>query len=267
MLKKLMGGSLACVTLLVSAGAYGQDLFTDVVREAVDEARLRQDYRALQRDVANGNTVGAQYDLMRIQQDRANLARDQIQIDYDLNRAGAPLQYPNYSNYPGYYNLNSAGQMLYFSPNQQFPPLQQSPQQLVPPANPLPFGAGVPANPVPGVMQTVRIANPESTGVTLSFVFGGKTYSVDSGRTEEFTVSAPTLIVFNRGGQLGVARYTLSGGNTFEFRFDNTGWLMVQKPPGQVATTTAAVPSNPVPRSATTPATAVPGPGPLVPQP
>jgi hypothetical protein len=270
-MKNLIVGALACVTLLVSSRAHGQDIFGDVFREAVDEVRLRQDYRSLQRDLATGNSVGAQYDLMRIQQDSSNLARDQMQLNYDLNRGASMLPYQNYGT--GYYYPSGAAQMYYspnqqfITPNQQFVPLnQQLSQPVGVPLNPVPTTAGiVPANPVPGIPQTVRISNPDSTGLTLSFVFGGKTYSVDSGRTEEFTVTAPTLIVFSRGGQAGVARYTLAGGNAFEFKFDSTGWFMVQKRQDQASPALNGVPTNPVPPSPTALPAALPGPGPVTP--
>jgi len=276
-MKKLIAGALAGVAMLVSNGVHGQDIFTDVIREAVDEVRLNQDYRALQRDLAVGNTAGAQYDMMRIQQDSSNLARDQMQLNYDLNRGGSVFPYQNYGqNYGGYYYPNSAGQ-LYYAPNQAIPAMNQPiSQQMLPPLNPVPSASAfVPVNPVPGVPQIVRISNPDSTGVTLSFVFGGKTYSVDSGRTEEFTVTAPTIVSFSRGGQAGVARYTLAGGNTFEFKYDNSGWYMVQKRPDLVSQSTNPVPTNPVPANAAWPnsvppspvalPSTSPGPGPIAP--
>jgi hypothetical protein len=92
--------------------------------------------------------------------------------------------------------------------------------------------------------QSVAISNPTSTGATLSFVFGGQTYSIDAGQTREFSVTAPTLLIFNRGGQAGVARYTLTGGNSFEFKSDSSGWYVAPK-----RSELADLPQNPVPSS------------------
>lgn len=250
---KLLTGAIACTVWFVAAHAHSQDIFSDVVREAVDEARLRHDYRALQRDIANGNSAGAQIDLMRIQQDRANLVRDQIQLDYDLNRVGPVIPY-QYS--AGYYPSVTSGQMMYFNP------MQQPTSQISPPPNSMPPSLQAkPASVVSAPPQIVRVSNPEWTGVTLGFVFGGRTYSIESGRTEEFTVTAPTVIAFSRGGQGGVARYTLAGGNTFEFRSDDSGWTIVQKRPELVGD---AVPPNPIPRTLA-PSVIPPSPGPVVP--
>lgn len=234
----------------------------DLSRVVRDEARLDRDFRQLERDAANGNVVGEFFDVLRIQQDQANLARDQQQLYYDVNDAGyynggyynggysnqtANTLIPSPTN-PGYfYYPNNPGQ-LYYYPNQQ--PIQQ--QQVVAPTNPAPQGVGsISVNPPPQVLQTVRISNPASTGVELSFVFGGKPFTVESGTTKEFMVTTPTLIVFSRGGQLGEARYTLTGGNTFEFRYDDAGWSMMQKRREQTAaksTDALALTSNPPPR-------------------
>ncbi len=252
MMKKLTVPVVACAAILVSGGVQGQDVLGDLLRERVDEHRLRHDYRVLHRDMAHGNTASVQYDMMRIRQDQATLARDQAQLNYDLN-GGGPMS--PYANYPGYYPPGGPGYPYPMQPPQPMlqpvpQPMQQPiPQPLsqsfIPPMNPPPGGAGlVPPNPLPGLPQTVGISNPASTGVTLSYVIGGQTYSIESGRTQEFAVAAPMMIVFNRGGQAGVARYTLTGGNTFEFKSDSSGWFMVQK-----RHDLAAFPQDPVPPS------------------
>lgn len=270
-MRKSIVGAVATVTMLISTEGQSQDIFTDVFREAVDEVRLQQDYRALQRDLATGNSMGAQYDMMRIQRDSANLARDQMQLNYDLNGSAAIGPYQNYG---GYYYPQASGQ-TYYTPLQT--PLQPVPQQGFAPMNPVPVGqVFVPLNPVPGVVQTVRISNPASTGVTLSFVLGNTTYSIDSGRTEAYSLNAPTVISFSRGGQAGVARYTLTGGNTFEFKYDNSGWYLVQKRIDPIVAPTNPVPSNPPPLNSTPvgvvppspaslPPAATPSPGPTLP--
>lgn len=258
MLRKLTGATAVGMLLLASKGLFGQDVFTDVFREAADEVRLRHDYRHLQRDLATGNTAAAQYDLMRIQQDRFNLARDQMQLNYDLNR---PVNMSPYSNYPGYYGPSTAGQMTYFPPLQQ-PVLPPAFPPAMPPTNVVPLAtSAVPINPVPRATQTVKILNPAATGVTLGFVFGSKSYSIDAGQSEDFLVAAPTVIAFNRGGTAGTARFTLAGGNTYEFQSDDTGWVLVRKQLDPSIKATDPVPPNPLPSLLPLPS-AVPTPDP-----
>jgi hypothetical protein len=274
MMKRLTVLVVAGAAILISGGVQGQDVFSDLVRERVDEHRLRHDYRVMHRDQARGNTAAVQYDMQRIRQDQAILARDQAQLNYDRNGRGP--QSPNVG-YSGSYP--SGGGAGYPSPIQSLPPLRPSVQQpmlqpvplppspsIAPPLNPLPGGAGlVPPNPFPGVPQTVGISNPASTGVTLNYVFGGQTYAIDSGRTQEFTVMAPTMMVINRGGQTGVARYLLTGGNTFEFQSDSSGWFVAQKRLDLAALPQDAVPLNPAGNPSPVPAPAPNSPPPLSP--
>jgi len=253
MLKKLTVPVVACAAILVSGGVQGQDVRSDLWRERVDEHRLRHDYRVMHRDMAHGNTAAVQADMMRIRQDQAILARDQAQLNYDRN-GGRPV--PPYPNNPG--SFLSGGGPGYPYPIQSPPPMLQPvpqpilqpvpqllSQSIIPPVNPSPGRTGfVPPNPLPNLPQTVVISNPASTGATLSYVFAGQTYSIDSGRTQEFAVTAPVMIVFNRGGQAGVARHTLTGGNTFEFQSDSGGWFIARK-----RQELAAFPQDPVPPS------------------
>jgi len=231
--------------VMTASEVRAQDFFGDLFREIRDENRVEQDYRDLARDAANGNVVGEVFDLMRLNQDQNNLMRDRQQLNYDLNggysnQNSSLIPHPNN---PGYYYYPSNPGQMYYYPNQQVAPVAN---QAV---------ARTPANPVPQVLQTVRIANPADTGVDLSFVFGGKTFSVESGQTKEFSISNPTLIVFSRGGQAGEARYTLTGGNTFEFKYDDAGWSMIQKRREQAVAkvVTDGLPVNPAPRPAVSP--------------
>jgi len=249
MVKKLKSLIVAVAAVLTSGAAQGQDVFSNLWRERRDEHRLRHDYRVLHRDMAHGNTTAVQYDQQRIRQDQAQLARDQAQLVLDRN-GGRPIS-PSAIN-PG---LTSAvpGQSYLApgqSPTSMFPPVVQPPAPAVlspnslstfPPLNPSP----VPQNPVPGSSQKVTIANPTSTGVTLNFVFAGQTYSIDPGRTQEFSVTTPTLLIFNRGGQAGVARYTVTGGNTFEFKSDSGGWYVAPKLSEPADLAQNSVPPNP----------------------
>lgn len=255
MKQKLAVLVVTSATLAMSQGVYGQDVLSDLLRERVDEHRLRHDYRVLHRDMAHGNTAAVQSDMMRIQQDQAILARDQSQLNYDLYGRPNPTAPSPYANYPGYY---PSGGPTFPVPSQSAPPMllpvpqptlslapQPIPQMMMPPLNPLPSATLIPPNPIPGTSQTVSISNPVATGATLSYVFGDRAYSLDPGRTQEFAVTSPTIVVFNRGGQAGVARYTLSGGNTFEFRADSSGWLLIQKRPELAAMPQDAIPPSP----------------------
>ena len=276
MMKRLTVPIVACAAILVSCGVQGQDVLGDLWRERVDEHRLRHDYRVLHRDMAHGNSAAVQYDMMRIRQDQAILARDQAQLNYDRS-GGRPVS--PFANNPGSYPSGSGlGYPYPIQPPQpmlqpvSLPTLQPVPQPLsqliLPPVNPPPVGAGlVPPNPLPGLPQIVVISNPPSTGVTLIYIFGGQTYSIDSGRTQEFAVTTPMMIVFNRGGQAGVARLMLTAGNTFEFKADSSGWFMVKKLPELVAFLQNSVPPSPSDNLAPAPApeTATTSPPPLSP--
>ncbi len=260
-MKNLTVGVLLLLVLTTSRDLFGQDLFGDLIREAVDENRLNQDYNRLQQDAASGNVVGEMFDVMRIQQDKANLYRDEQRLNYDLNGGG---YYSNGGgNYisngliasptnPGYYYYQNNPGQLYYYPNQQNGGVAPQVRTNVAP-NAVPARqVNAPANAVPLVLQSVKLINPASFGVDLTFVFGGKTFTVESGQTKEYSISAPTLIVFNRGGELGEARFTLSGDNAYEFKYDENGWSLVQKRREQAiakAPAPGGLPANPVPRT------------------
>jgi len=99
------------------------------------------------------------------------------------------------------------------------------------------------SNPVPQVQTPIEVVNPASTGVTLSFIVNGQSYSLAPGMKQDLTIGPGDTISFDRGGNLGTATYSLNQG-TYDFAASSHGWELYQQPltpsGGQPAAATAA---------------------------
>ena len=71
---------------------------------------------------------------------------------------------------------------------------------------------------------SITLLNPVETRGTVNFTLGSDTGSLDPGSAAEPSVSAPQVIVFDRGGSFGEARYTLEPGAAYRFTATEQGW-------------------------------------------
>ncbi|MGO8749565.1 MAG: hypothetical protein ACLQNE_26710 [Thermoguttaceae bacterium] len=82
------------------------------------------------------------------------------------------------------------------------------------------------ANPPVCVPASVRIVNPATTGVALSYTLNGQPFGLQPGTMEQ--VGTASVIQFDRGNGLGIARYTLDGGTYTFTAGSNGGWDLVR---------------------------------------
>jgi hypothetical protein len=81
-------------------------------------------------------------------------------------------------------------------------------------------------NPPACVPASIRIVNPATTGATLSYTLNGQQFGLQPGSMEE--VGTASVIEFDRGNRLGIARYTLDGGTYTFTAGSNGGWDLVR---------------------------------------
>jgi hypothetical protein len=81
------------------------------------------------------------------------------------------------------------------------------------------------ANPPVCVPASVRIVNPATTGVALSYTLNGQQFGLQPGTMEQ--VGTASVIQFDRGNGLGIARYTLDCGTYTFTAGSNGGWDIV----------------------------------------
>jgi hypothetical protein len=72
-------------------------------------------------------------------------------------------------------------------------------------------------------MQMVRLVNPATTAVTLSFRVSGQTYTLAAGNVQELNVAPNTVVEFDRGNGGASGRYALAAGN-YVFGSSANGW-------------------------------------------
>lgn len=99
----------------------------------------------------------------------------------------------------------------------------------------------------------IKITNPATTGVTLSYTLNDVSYSIPPGYSQDLVLDRSWVIGFGRGGNFGTARYGLEAG---QYTFANTdhGWELFHgalPKPGVVQAPSAT--QNPTP-PATAPA-------------
>jgi hypothetical protein len=106
------------------------------------------------------------------------------------------------------------------------------------------------ANPLPVAQAPAEVVNPANTGVTLSFIVKGQSFSLTPGMKQDLTISPGDTISFDRGGSGGTATYSLNPA-IYTFSASNNGWELYQQAmpsPGGQPTSTAganAIPGNP----------------------
>ena len=81
------------------------------------------------------------------------------------------------------------------------------------------------ANPPACVPTNTRIVNPATTGTTLSYTLNGQQFGLQPGSMEQ--VGTASVVEFDWGNGLGIARYTLDGGTYTCTAGSNGGWDLV----------------------------------------
>lgn len=138
---------------------------------------------------------------------------------------------PNWHNnsHPGY------GSGYRYAPYVVQRPILENP---LPPAN---FSGGL-----------IKISNPATNGVTLSYTLNGIPYTMHPGFDQEFSEDRLWTIEFSRGTNLGLARYRIESGR-YGFASTDHGWELYRGPLEESPALSA--PTNP------------PAPAPSLPQP
>jgi hypothetical protein len=98
--------------------------------------------------------------------------------------------------------------------------------------------------PAPYSGPGVTIRNPAASAVTLSYVIDSRqAYEIAAGQTEQLTAKGSYLVEFDRGGDFGRARYTITEG-LYDFTPTDHGWELYRQP---AAAQAQRVKSNPLP--------------------
>jgi hypothetical protein len=84
-----------------------------------------------------------------------------------------------------------------------------------------------------GSYARATIVNPAHNGAALAFQVNGQPYTLAAGTQQEVMAGPGVEIVFDRGGQSGVARYSLNGG-VYAFTSTPGGWELLQQTAEQV---------------------------------
>jgi hypothetical protein len=90
----------------------------------------------------------------------------------------------------------------------------------------------------------IKITNPAASGVTLNYTLQGTLYTIAPGYSQDLAHDRSWVVEFNRGANLGQARYGLEPG-TYAFTHTEHGWELYRVPDVQSAPIEA--PSNPPP--------------------
>lgn len=104
------------------------------------------------------------------------------------------------------------------------------------------YGAGqAPA----GYAQPIRITNPSTATAPINYSLNGFQYTIRPGESQTLINDRLWTIQFDRGGEFGQTRYSLSPGQ-FEFTPTATGWDFVQRPGALGAYSAGGAPPPPV---------------------
>jgi hypothetical protein len=193
------------------------------IAERLDERRLERDQARLQRDMSQGNTAAVNRDLNRIREDQwwLNVDRQGAQGGQAAPAAAPGASLTPHPQYPGYGYYPSDPTQLYVLP-------QPAPS---PPANTTQESSGAStASPPPSVRVSVTILNSAETGGPVNYVVEGAVYTTESGESQRILVSPSSAILYDRGAEFGVQRYTLSSG-VYEFRVSEKGWALYKLAP------------------------------------
>ena len=91
----------------------------------------------------------------------------------------------------------------------------------------------------------VTIRNPAEPGAELSYTIDSRhAYEIATGQTQQLTTKGSYLIEFDRGGDFGRARYTITEG-LYDFTPTDHGWELYRQP--DTAAAAERVRSNPLP--------------------
>ena len=95
--------------------------------------------------------------------------------------------------------------------------------------------------------RPLQIWNSAGRKVPVAFIVDGQEVTLRDGQSHTFYGSAAKLVEFDRGGDYGTARRSLSG-SQYEFVITSAGWDLVRR--GEAAATVAerAAPRNELPR-------------------
>lgn len=133
-----------------------------------------------------------------------------------------PHHRPWYYRYPYYYGSPYSS---YYAPSYSVPTyIEPTPPVVTEPAptftpNLLPATANI------------QVVNPPDNRIALSFTLNGQTMTLQPGQTRDLQSDRSWVIEFDRGGQFGLARYSLQPG-AYVFTPSDRGWeLYHQTPP------------------------------------
>jgi hypothetical protein len=95
------------------------------------------------------------------------------------------------------------------------------PGAVSPPVNVVP-------NPLPVDTAILTITNPATGNTEVSFVIDETPYTLVAGDFLTLEGSTDRVIVFDRGGDFGEARYTLAAPGAYSFEITDQGWDLIQ---------------------------------------
>jgi hypothetical protein len=99
--------------------------------------------------------------------------------------------------------------------------------------------------PIPYAGPGVAIRNPAGPGAQLSYTIDARhAYDIAPGQTQQLTTKGSYVVEFDRGGEFGRARYTISEG-LYDFTPTDRGWELYRQPDDAAAA--QRVKSNPLP--------------------
>ena len=194
---------------------------SDILRERLSERRIQRDQVRLQEDISRGDATSVNHDLRRLQHDevwnehlRWEIQRDSLHLHIGpdpifTQQRGSAAGLIAHPQYPGYGYTAADPTRLY----------------LIPQSGPIP---ATPTARGPKVPITIRNAAPAGAGV--DFTIDGTTRQAASGQSQQLDVGPTSEVTYDRGGSLGVQRYSLSAG-TYEFRPSDAGWALYKLPP------------------------------------
>ncbi len=93
----------------------------------------------------------------------------------------------------------------------------------------------------------LQIWNSAGQQVPVAFIVDGQEVTLRDGQSHTFYGSGTKLVEFDRGGDFGTTRRSLSG-NQYEFVITDDGWDLVRRGDGPTITAQRTTPKNELPR-------------------